>query len=106
MSQPLAVNSNFERNIMLTDTVSGTCFLNSIDGFYSVTAAIPTKTQEIEVLAKGGGWTVAGYVNNAGSKANYKYMVKNYPVLYQSPVRTSTRSGRQCFFVVYDTRKK
>lgn len=88
---------------MFTDRVTGTCFLNSIDGFFG-NNSLPNKAQTLEI-SRGGGWTVAGYINNSGCRANYEYMVKHYPVLYQSPVRVSTRTGRQCFFVVYDTKK-
>lgn len=51
-------------------------------------------------------WAIAGFVKNEVCKEAYTILRSRFKLIYQSPVRRNTRSGRKFFFCVYDTRSK
>jgi hypothetical protein len=61
----------------------------------------------IKFNAKGGaGWVTAGFVNTTQCHEAYKKLSKKYKLVWQSPVRRNSNSGRDFFFAVWDTRKE
>lgn len=59
----------------------------------------------------GAGWHMAGFTNtpedNAPTyKQAYKELKVKWKIIYQSPVRTNTRTNHPFFFCLYDTTKK
>ncbi len=57
----------------------------------------------------GGGGKVLflNFINNKVCKATYDWMVKRYPIMYQSPlIPNSYHSGRKSFFAIFNVKEK
>jgi hypothetical protein len=56
----------------------------------------------------GAGWLAAGFTNQRPEyKAAYDTLTKRYGApVFQTPVRTNTRSGHKFFFAIWDTKGK
>jgi len=89
---------------MYVDTVSGSCFLNTLSEFYDHPFVLTDYLKGD--LSNGAGWTVVGFIDRRYCQIAYKALAQEYPILFQSEVRRSNRTNNQCFFVVYDTRRK
>lgn len=50
----------------------------------------------------GCGWYVAGFIDTDLCKEAYANMCEAYTLIYQSPVRRNTNSGRDFFFCIFD----
>ena len=53
---------------------------------------------------RGTGFFVCGFIHTKTCESFYKEVVSRYKLVYQSPVRTNTRSGNRFFFCVFDVR--
>lgn len=55
----------------------------------------------------GAGWFIAGFTENLPVyREAYEQLKKKYKIVYQSPVRINTRTGREFFFCIYDNTQK
>lgn len=50
----------------------------------------------------GCGWYVAGFVNTPKCREMYEKLSKEFPIVYQSPVRINANSGSPFFFCIFD----
>jgi hypothetical protein len=58
-------------------------------------------------VPQGAGWFIAGFTNEKPVYAEaYEQLKAKYKIVYQSPVRVNTRTGRQFFFCIYDAKSK
>lgn len=62
---------------------------------------------EVEEEAPGAGWFLASFTPaHPIFKEAYNQLAEKYKIVYQSPVRVNTRTGRQFFFCIYDAKSK
>lgn len=64
----------------------------------------PTLTKTRLANSRNTGFGITGFVNEPRCKAVYNWLIKNYEIVYQSPVRRNRNTGHDFFFVVFDTR--
>lgn len=50
----------------------------------------------------GANWVIAGFINTKTCREAYQELCKNYTLVWQSPVRTNSRSGNRFFFCIFD----
>lgn len=89
-----------------TTTMVGGCGINILYGFEAPWNSWQDLNYYFPILSQGAGFTIANFVNENNCKKTYKVLSSRYPIVYQSPVRKNSRSGRDGFFVVFDTSKK
>jgi hypothetical protein len=66
---------------------------------------IPTLEQVAPIT--GCGWVIAGFTNQKPVyRQAYLDLRKRWKLVYQSPVRVNTRTGRKFFFCIFDSREK
>lgn len=53
---------------------------------------------------KGTGFAMSGFINTPVCKEAYQFLVSNYKLVYQSPVRVNENTDNKFFFIIYDTR--
>lgn len=88
-----------------------TCGVTEIGWFRNYIATHPTEdAQHFTHLLKhppvGAGWVIAGFIETEISQEAYRQLKAKWPIMYQSPVRVNTRTGRKFFFCIYDTKGK
>lgn len=55
----------------------------------------------------GCGYVIAGFTTERPAYGEaYKILKKRWPIVFQSEVRTNTRTNRKFFFCIYDTKGK
>ena len=89
-----------------TSAMVGGCGINILYGFEAPSTYWQKLNYHFPILSQGTGFTIANFVNENNCKKTYKVLSSRYPIVYQSPVRKNSRSGRDGFFVVFDTSKK
>lgn len=92
----------------LTTTLAGGCGVNVLYNFaFCNPIAGNLNSPDLKRNLKlGVGITIANFVDKEVCKDMYKKLSSRYLILYQSPVRRNSRTGRQGFFVVFDTSAK
>ena len=102
------------RKVMLSaycDTVSGACGIGAVSDFeiVDVGTGIPKWRQDdnLKILKNSGGagWMVAGFINTPECQKAYEILMarKDYKLVFQSPIRINTNSGREFFMCLWDT---
>jgi hypothetical protein len=86
--------------------VTFSCGLGVVGGFRFNRANIYGENlPSVADLAGGGtGYHVAAFVNEPESKAAYAAIRNAHRLVFQSEVRINRNSGRDFFFIIYDTR--
>lgn len=56
------------------------------------------------IRGTGTGLVLAAFVDTPVCRKAYEKITEKWPVLYQSPRRRNRNSGRDFFFIIYDTR--
>lgn len=86
--------------------VTWSCGLGVVGGFRFNPRNIYGETlPQVANLSGGGtGYHVAAFVNEPECKAAYHAIANAHRVVYQSDVRVNNNSGRDFFFIIYDTR--
>lgn len=89
-----------------TSALAGGCGIHVLHGFEHPSSYYSKLKDFHTLLSKGSGFTIVNFVNAPNCKKVYREMLSFYKIVYQSPVRRNSRSGRDGFFVVFDTSKK
>lgn len=89
--------------------VTWSCGVGLVGGFeFNRNNAYGYPMQEVQNLcrdtARGTGFVLAAFVNDAVCKAAYEAITKAHKLVFQSEVRINRNSGRDFFFIIYDTR--
>jgi hypothetical protein len=85
--------------------VNWSCGLEVVGGFRYNRYDWENDTSLLENrVGSGTRMVLAAFVNTKECRDAYKIITKKWPVLFQSPVRRNRNSGRDFFFIIYDTR--
>jgi hypothetical protein len=97
-------------------TLVGTCGVGLIYGFeseYGNAGAYDSwkrgntyKATPVSSNSGGAGWQLAGFVKTPICEAAYNELKQAKKIVFQSPVRTNSNSGRKFFTVMYDTKRE
>lgn len=88
----------------IEETVTWSCGLSVIGGFghggdYSALERGNAGNQG------GTGFFIAAFIDSDSCRAAYDELIKNYRLVFQSPVRRNVNSNNDFFFCVFDRRK-
>jgi hypothetical protein len=93
----------------IIDNLRGTCGVSLASNFYDYgDRPIPdwSRLSSLETTRSTGGcgWQVAGFISTKACQKAYEILKNKNLIVFQSPVRRNNNSGRNFFFVAYDTR--
>ena len=86
-----------------------TCGVTELGWFRDYEAVINAKAFKLGHIPPqlGAGWYICGFTDTCEEyKEAYLQLCKKYKLVYQSPVRTNTRTGHQFFFCIFDFKVK
>lgn len=85
-----------------SDPAQETCGLAVVNGF-----GLTASNDGISRIPRlsGTGFAVAGFINTHTCRQMYTAINSAHTIIYQSPVRENSRTGRAFFFIVFDTKK-
>lgn len=87
------------------ETIDWSCGLSVIGAFYKTVDEYYTLARGRAGEEGGTGFFIAAFINTENCRAAYEELIKNYRLVFQSPVRMNVNSNNDFFFCVFDRRK-
>lgn len=84
-------------------TVAGNCGVGYISALEFGTADSWLATPLGQVRGGGCRWLLSGFINEPECEEAYSQLCKKHQLVFQSPVRRNSNSGRMFFFCIFDT---